>query len=368
MYSTQTGAVHTKCQVTNMADKRLEITTNGNGGKTDVGTWIVTYNNEKLWSNNFGANVPIMFRMLLDKEGNFGIPDSSNIEQIDFMLSEMAKAKIDFFIYDMTNGGITGKIPYGWADELTKGNRWILENARITCERLALWNSTHEWKIKYAFGVGVYPAIRGNVYKDAVLIKEGYSIGEMTEMQAEPIYKEFFMHPVYGGDNYYQINGKPLLVIHDWGEDVLNVPHGFKNYKGDRTFADKFTVRNGQGGEAGTYGWVLRHGTLVHPEVELVSPGWRISAGNHDRAIGYLRENGKYYKRCWETVLENELPRMVIILTFNDFHEETAVFTADTSGCDDYYDDKWIDETGKENPSMYWDMTLDYIKKLRDKG
>ena len=39
--------------------------TNGNGGKTDVGTWFITYNNEGMWADNFGSTFPIEYRALM---------------------------------------------------------------------------------------------------------------------------------------------------------------------------------------------------------------------------------------------------------------------------------------------------------------
>lgn len=334
------------------------LKTNGNGGITDIGTWFVTYNTDDMWANNFGSGHPIQYRALMP-DGTHGIPYSDNIDVIDFQLSKLAEAKIDFILFDITNGGITDKIPYG-----TNHNEWIVDNAALTCERISKWNEEHDWKIRYAIGVGCYMAIRGYRYdKEGNMIKEGHSIGEITEWQAEAVYKKFVQHPVYGKD-YYTLDGKPLLIIHDWGENVLTVPHGWIAYKGDRTYGDLFTVRNGQGGEAGTYGWQTRRGTQVHPEVEVVCPGQNTHGGH----VNIYRNNGKYYKNEWSIVLNNPSPRIVMITSFNDYNEDSAIFPADTSGCEEGYEEKWVDENGVLSSDMYWEITCNSIRLLREKN
>lgn len=335
------------------------IETNGNGGKTDIGAWFVTYNTPEMWADNFGSGHSIDFKALLP-DGSYGVPLSDSPQVVDFLLENLAEAKIDFIVFDLTNGGLTDKIPYG-----TNHNEWIVDNALFTCERIAEFNKSHSWKIRYAVAVGCYAAIRGNKYNAAgELIKIGISIGECTEWQAKAVYQKFVCSPVFGKD-YYTLNGKPLFIIHDWGENVCTVPHGWNSYCGERTFGDKFTVRNGQGGEAGTYGWQTRYGTLVHPEVEVICPGQNTHTG---KKANIVRDFGRYYRRGWETVLSNPSPRIVMLTSFNDYNEDSAIFTADTSGCDNSYEEQWRDESGALLPSMYWDMTKDGIRRLRLKN
>ena len=38
--------------------------------KTDIGTWFMTYNNEKMWSDNFGSGNPINYRALISENPN----------------------------------------------------------------------------------------------------------------------------------------------------------------------------------------------------------------------------------------------------------------------------------------------------------
>lgn len=323
------------------------LKTNGNGGKTDVGTWFVTYNNPSMWGNNFGSGFPILHRPLIGYEENgdpiYGIPNSDDPEIIDFMIEQMAAAKIDFIIFDLTNGGVSDQLPM-WGETSIE----IWNNAILTCERLAEWNDNNDWKIKYSFAVGAYADATGG------------PVGRAANLCAEVIWKKVFENEVYGGDDHYQIDGKPLLILHDWSRDALEE---YMMYGGDTEWSDKFTIRKGQEGEPGSYGWRTYYGTLFHEEVMLVAPGWRSAAGKD--GSGILRENGAYYRRCWETVFTNPLPRILMVVNFNDYNEDMAVYTADTSKCNPANDEKWIDETGKENPSMYWDMTIDGIRRVR---
>ena len=244
-----------------------DFKTNGNGGKTDVGTWYVNYNNQSMWGNNFGSGFPIKFRMLMP-DGSYGILDSGNVEHIDFQLKQIADAKIDFVLFDHTNGGLTEEVSYGWGGT---GSNLIDKNIRLTCERISKWNETHDWKIRYAMAVGVYEGLRD---------PDGYSIGEVSEKQAKAVYNNYFKNSVYG-DDHYTLDGKPLIVLHHWGYNIFTREGiGLNYYKGDRTYLNKFTVRNGQMGEPGTYGWDNRKGHKLHDEVFVVSPGQAVhSAG-----------------------------------------------------------------------------------------
>lgn len=326
------------------------LATNGNGGRTDVGIWYTTYNNEKMWGNNFGSGRPIMYRALISRNPDvYGVPDSSNPDEIDMHLEMLAEAKIDFIVYDLTNGGLTEKIQYGWGDTEDSGNRWIVKNAKLTCQRIAAWNDSHDWKIKYALAVGTYTAIN-----------EGRPDAMTAELQAEAIYKEFFENQEFGGDNYYQLNGKPLLLLHDWAE---NDADKWSYYSGDRTYGDRFTIRPSQAGELGTYGWQTAYGTVPQTEVELICGGWCPADGEYTKSIS--RENGAYYKRNWDVILNNPLPRIVMISAFNDFNEHLALMPAESDQCTSPSEEKWTDETGSLNKTMYWDMTVEGIRQVR---
>ncbi len=332
-----------------------KIKTNGNGGRTDIGAWFVTYNTSEMWANNFGHGFPIKYRTILP-DGTYGIPDSYNTDVIDFQIAQLAEAQIDFILFDLTNGGLTEKIPYGW-----DGNQWIVETAQLTCERLKAWNESHDWKVKYAVGVGVYANLRKTL-----------SIGEAAEYQSEAVLTKFYH--AYGEDNYYQIDGKPLLILHDFGnESALTVPGGWNMYSAssstDHDAGDQFTIRGSLSTphEDTGYAWYTpMGGTVVTEESATVCPGqW-----NHANSMpNAYRENGKHYINDWKTILKSDItPDVVLISSFNDYNEDTAVFTADTSQCNPEWEEQWIDDTGNLNPSMYWEITKEGIATLRNKN
>lgn len=328
------------------------VKTNGNGGRTDVGAWYVTYNTQSMWSNNFGSGFPINYRSLMP-DGSYGIPDSYDTEVIDFHLAQLAEAKIDFILFDLTNGGLTEKIPYGW-----EGNYWITETAQLTCERIKIWNESHDWKIKYAIAVGVYENLR-----------KGLTIGEATEYQSEGIWDLFYSK--YGEDNYYQVNGKPLMILHDFGHsNAAKAAAGWKYYvvssRTDHDSGERFTVRGSlsRPQEDTGFSWYTPvEGNVITEECATVNPGqWNHSNTEPNKA----RLDGRYYIADWKNIIENEItPDIVLISSFNDFNEGTAVFTSDSTQCDPSWENPWIDETGEYNHAMYWEITKEGIYELR---
>lgn len=326
------------------ASSDTKITTNGNGGTTDVGTWFTTYNNEEQWSDNLSYGFPTEHRPL-DQNGNYSIPNSTDPDLIDFYLEQMADAKIDFVVFDETNGGMAGYFP---------ANAWIVDNAALTAERIKIWNDNNTWQIKYALAVGAYPALRGSD-----------SIGQTIENQAEYVYDNFYENASHGGpDNYYQVDGKPLILV--YGLAAVDATDYWNSYTGTKTHGDDFTIRTAQDGKVGTYGWQTTYGTQIHPEVEVVSPGFNA----HHSSAFYSRDNGGYYEDSWNTVLHNDLPRIVMITAFNDHIEDQAVWTTDTSNNVGWYpyEEKWYNPDGVQDPSMYWEMTKEYIDVLRGGG
>ncbi|MGL5828577.1 MAG: hypothetical protein ACRC0L_03285, partial [Angustibacter sp.] len=209
-------------------------TTNGNNTSTDVGTWFVTYNNATSWSNNFGHGFPVQYRPL-DHNGQYSIADSSDPALMDFYLEQMASAGIDFIILDETNGGFPGTPYY-------PQNAPIINDAAMSAARIAAWNDTHSWKIKYAFAVGTYPQMCGG---DA---------GLCAERQAASVWENFVTHPTYGGsDDYYFVDGKPLLVLYNFTSS--NPQADWEGYGGSKDAGSQFTVRGANNGAAGQYGW-----------------------------------------------------------------------------------------------------------------
>ena len=334
---------------------RSELSTNGNGGKTDVGMWYVTYNSEANWVNNFGSGYPIKYRPLMP-DGSYGVLDSADVEQIDFHLQQMANAKVDFIILDLTNGGLTPDISYGWDASKEGGGNIVVMQARLVCQRIAVWNETQDWKIRYAISVGTYPEIADSHQESTSAVDAACYA---AEKQAMAVYNSFFENAEYGRENYYQVDGKPLLILFDW---TKNMSEAWLAYSGDKTYGNRFVVRHADCGSEGSYGWFNGEGTHINEEVIMISPG-HDTAGESVPDI--VRNYGSHYRNSWRTVLSNPLPRIIVISSFNDYNEQTAVFVADSSMCREGIEEAWRDLSGAFNPSMYWDMTLAGIRLIR---
>ncbi len=325
------------------------INTNGNGESTDVGIWYCAN-----WKANGGGWWPLSsFRPLLPN-GRFGMHDGDDISVIDFHLQKLAEAQIDFVVFDDTNGDFNHYGPE---------NTWIKEKSKAVCSRIKLWNKNHPWKIKYAFGIGSF-MIGDASYPTATSY-------DVIEQQARCITQEVFLNRNYSTCDYYQIDGKPLLVVLDYNTDART---RWANYAGDKIWVDRFSIRwagtdGGYRAGAGDYGWAMsQSGVLLNSEVEYLQPG-------HDNHLpvgagwmGTSRKCGDYYVTNWNTILENPLPRIVMIGAFNDYTEDSAVWTADTSI--DYPKtrlpiERWQGHDGQLHPSMYWDYTVRIIRTLR---
>jgi hypothetical protein len=316
--------------------------TNGNGlGPTDVGTWYCTYFGDD-WDNVGGMGYkPTLYRPLCSNTpGDFRMHRTTDIAVIDFHLQQMADAKIDFILFEVTPGGLGG---------YRLSMKPFVDNARVACLRIKAWNDTHDWKIKYAIAAGAHRDVYGDTPE-----------GLCMEKEAQEVFETFLYNPDYGGpDNYYQLNDKPLLVY--WG-NLKAIPDYQTNYTGDKTFGNRFMMRPAGDVRSGTYGWnIYASGTVLDDEVEVVSPGW----GHYTRAEPpYVsRRKGDFYQECWNTVLSHSKPAIVMVVTFNDYLENTAVWTADTSNLTDA--DKWYGHDGQQHPSMYWDLTVANIRALR---
>jgi hypothetical protein len=310
-------------------------------GSTDVGIWYCTYyGNDWTHSGEMGYQ-PTMYQPLCsNKPKDYRTYNAADTSIIDFHLQQIANAKIDFVLFELTPGGLGGYRP---------SMNLFVDNARIAAQRIKVWNDNHTWKIKYAIAAGSHLDVYG-----------ADPIGLCMEREAEDVYKSFFNNPSYGGpDNYYQLNGKPLIVY--WG-DIDQNTSAWSSYTEDKTYGDKFSIRYASDVRNGSYGWnIYNSGTVINSEVEVVSPGW----GHYNRPNPpYVsRHLGDFYQNCWYTVFNNPKPKIVMIVTFNDYLENTAVWTSDTTKLTDA--DKWYGHDEESHPWMYWDMTVGNINILR---
>lgn len=283
------------------------------------------------------AGDPIYYRPLLP-DGTYGKYDSGDSQVIQFHLQQIAEAQIDFIIMDQTN-----------MIDAAPGN--LNANALKMAKAIKQWNDTEGNRdIKYCSGIG------------ALATKESYDI---IESEAKKLWNRYVDTPRGTEDYHMYVDGKPLLVIfNDYFKEA-----DWNAYDGDKTYASKFTIRFSHGhvyeGEYGQWGWVMPDGPQIDEDVAVMMPGWY--------KIGFTlpfvyRNRGASYENGWKELLASEIvPDFVVINSFNEYAEHTAVFTASTSGFpEDYGIEKWLDEDGEENPSLYWDMTKTYIAKYKN--
>jgi hypothetical protein len=325
------------------------IRTNGNGGPTDVGIWYCAN-----WNANGGGWWHLATYRPLLPNGTYGMYDSADAAVIDFHLQKLAEAQIDFILFDDTNGDFNGYGPQ---------NVWIKEKSKAVCARIKRWNREHTWKIKYAFAIGSF-MIGDPDYPTATSY-------DVIEQQARCVAQEVFLNPNFESSDYYQIDQRPLLVVLDYKKDART---RWAGYQGSKAWAGQFSIRwAGTSGHysaaKGDYGWAMNAaGVLLDPEVEYLQPG-------HDNHLparrGWMhtsRRRGDYYINNWNKILSNPLPRIIMIGAFNDYTEDSAIWTADTSV--EYPNTRlpiepWLGHDDQLHPSMYWDYTEGIIRTLR---
>ena len=296
------------------------------------------------WEAGFkNNNRPISYKPRTG--GVYQTYDSGDPAVIDEHLAMIADAGIDYLLFDLTN-------------HVNADNAYIKNRAKAVAERIRIWNqdSAHR-KIRYAVGIGG--------------IQMTHSPSTVEE-ECTIIYDEFFSQSI-GGDNYYQINGKPLIVTYAEYADRL----GWEQSTISKTSSNRFTVEWMQGTLTGTnasgqppladigryYGWTYPNGSIASTGTMVAQPG-------HNNYVGtfisrqYNGVNGGFYStQCWQRILQQK-PQNVVINSFNEFAEETAVQPSDTAGLTSP-SEKWYNQNGQLDPDMYWNMTKQYIAQLR---
>ncbi len=309
---------------------------------TQIGIWYAIWYDEgagSIWENDRGpTQQPIYYRPLLPN-GTYNTYASSDRAIMKWHIEEISNAGIDFLILDQTN-------------DIDTGNGVLNQNALRLVRCIYDWNNAGNRPIKYCSAVGAYAELNNDM--------------SIIESEAKKLWERYVDGKAFGTQQYHMyVDGKPLMVIFPFTEKE------WVDYKkanpGKTPYADKFTIRFAEGHayEPGYWGWAMPKGTLVNEDVACVIPGWY--KFNHPLEKVH-RKQGQTYKKNWETILaSNIIPKHIVINSFNEYAEHTAVFTAKTNKFPSGYPiEKWIDSTGKENPSMYWDMTKLYISKFRN--
>ncbi len=267
--------------------------------------------------------------------GSYQAYDSGNVSVIDEHLATIAEAGIDFLLLDETNN-------------LYVDEGYIFLRAKALASRIDAWNSNASHRpIRYALVIGANQFSHNPA---------------SLEAEAGEVWRQFANTTDGGVDNYYYLDGKPLLVNYCGQSDQT----AWQQWTGAKANVDKFTLRWAHSpAGANNYGWEIREGSVPGDEVMLVMPGWN----NNKGAKPVSRQHGFLYaKHSWEVVLAMpRLPRAVVINSFNEYAEETAVAPADTSlvsGATEL----WTNAAGEVDPFMYWDMTTSYIQLLRGGG
>jgi hypothetical protein len=352
-------------------------TTNGNGGSTDVGAWYMAY----YCVTNAACNIPnnwIYYGMnYLPLEswstisgsnalsGTYETFDSTDTAVIDQDLQTLAAAKVDFIVIDLTNGGFADSGP---------ANAWTVTLAQTVAGEVAKWNANN----------GI-PSGTGNNWK----IKYAIAVNEGLEAGAADVYNSFFSNSTYGGSNYYQINGKQLVVnIQNPGACTGTCTYSNQTFWG-------FGVDQG----AGQWAWQLG---VTQPDpsglVDQVGPGWNNYINGSYCYTGGICQNfgtpyyqsrgdGANYATNWNVVFNNTYPRVVFLTSFNEFQEDTGLWQADTAtityppsplsnpydsgdsaGDGGRYPELWTAPDGLVHNDMYWNYTVSAINYLRNGG
>ncbi len=306
----------------------------GKPADSDIGIWYsVWYAYNDTESDNVQKNTwkawDIQYDVLMP-DGTYGKYDSLDEDVIFFHLKQMAELGIDFVILDQTN-------------HIDVENGFINQRALKFAKCIKIWNDNPENRpIKYCSAIG---AIQWS------------NSAESIESEAKILWDRYCKRQ-YGTNKYhYYLDDKPLLIVYGDGGEKL-----WTQYKGEKTYGDKFTVRYADNGSnPGRYGWAFDKGTQIDNEVMVVMPGWN----NRKGAPVVLRDKGKWYREQWKVLLETEnKPKIVIINSFNEYAENTAIFPADTKNMNNGIE-KWYDKDGDISTTMYWDMTKDYIEQYK---
>lgn len=290
-----------------------------------IGIWYSVWYNYTSPGSNSNKDIwkswDIQYKPLLP-DGTYGYYDSIDEEVIRYHLKEMTGAGISFIIMDQTN-------------HIDVEGGFINDRALKVAEVIHKWNQEGNKPIYYCSAIGAI---------------QWTPTGDVIEEEARKLYTRYCKKDF--GEDYFMLEGKPLLIV--YGDGGNTIWEKYKAEGGRGTSTEKFTLRFADNqSRPGYYGWAYDKGTQIDEEVSVVMPGW----DNRKGAKPVPRDHGKWYRESWEVLLKSDIkPKMVVINSFNEYAENTGVFTALT----DLY--------GDDAPDMYWNMTKDYIKLYKEGG
>ncbi len=260
-------------------------------------------------------------------QGKYQQYDSGDPATIQEHLKELSEAKIDYLLMDETNN-------------LYVENGIIFNRAIAVAKEIKKWNENPANRpIRYAFAIG------GIQFSGSP---------STLENEAKEVWNNVINRDGTGGlDTYLMQDGKPLLVCYYGQESYRTAWEAV-----DHTWSDKFTIRWCNGVNNSTpdlYGWGIPNGSINSSFLMEVMPGWNNHLGQF-----VSRNGGSFYSTyCWNRVL-SKLPEQVIINSYNEYAEETAVAKTSTSNLTGN-SEKW------GSADMYWNSTVDYVAQYKNK-
>lgn len=295
------------------------------------GVWNVLPNSSNYWKpfywNSWDAwNI----KYLPLTQGIYKQYDSGDTLVIQEHLAELTGANIDYLLMDETNN-------------IYVENSSIFNRAQAVAHEIKKWNANPANKnIFYAFAVG------GMQFSGDP---------NTLEYEAGEVWNQVVNNPSNGGPaTYFMLNGKPLLVCYYGQQSYLDAWNAMVSHP----WTQYFTIRWCNGTNLSTpdlYGWGIPNGSISSTNLMEVMPGWNNHQGSFTSRI-YNSVEGDFYKKlCWDKVLA-QLPGTVIINSYNEFAEETAVQTSNTSLLNGN-SEMW------STPDKYWKLTTDYISQYR---
>jgi hypothetical protein len=197
-------------------------------------------------------------------------------------------------------------------------------------------------------------AIRQTHSKIKIAIATGYEIWYDRDWQlflsSIKHLEKYFSDPAY-----YNVDGKPLMVLYLNPDDQLcsmislasaaisasecatqymseSDPMGYRSYFSELSLRYASGADSWFFDELGLYGWQFDYPQVVNANSMGVMPGWNRS---HKTLIGTTppidRDGGNYYSQSWEYVL-NHPPQNLVITSWDDWAEETAIAPATVWG------------------------------------
>ena len=319
-----------------------------------VGSWYTP-----IWQGVPGAGGPCVDHWLTESRftpllGHYDLSDNAIINS---HRAWMKTAGIDFLLLDMTNGlgADNGCIKSNTLDFYANNDAADGGIPAGVAIGHALWSSNES-----TCGAGL----------------------TMQQVEANEVYTTMVRPSAGGADggvasSYFNWKGKPLLVVFnsydqssadastlcapDWSDPRFSV-----GYAAGYVEPTSETLRSHHREWWGWASWSTPWLGETLNEVMVVSPGWNTSHLLREHPHGPVaREDGEYFMRGWLRSIQNN-PQNIMIASWNDFAEETAIEPALLKPDAGFHEpgmvapDPWLDAQGNSYPFLYLDIATAY--------